>query len=61
VAVLAAILFLVDPNAQYILSHPWNSFIDFMAEVSVLSRLSLQPIRPRTVPAAAPAASPLCI
>jgi plastocyanin len=37
VALLIATLFLVDPNAQYTLSHPGNSFIDFVAEVIVLA------------------------
>lgn len=37
VAVLIAAIFLADPNAQYSLSHPGNSFIDFMAVVTVLA------------------------
>src|SRR5215471_17046965 len=37
VALLTATLFLADPNAQYTLSHPGNSFIDFVAEVTVLA------------------------
>ncbi len=36
-SLLTATFFLTDPNAQYTLSHPGNSFIDFAAEMSVLA------------------------
>jgi hypothetical protein len=37
IALLTGTLFLPDPNAQYTLSHPGNSFIDFIAVVTVLA------------------------
>lgn len=36
-ALLTATFFLADPNAQFTLLHPGNSFIDFIAEVTVLA------------------------
>lgn len=37
IALLTATLFLADPNAQYTLTHPGNSFIDFFAQVIALA------------------------